>query len=206
MTIDPTDLFFLMRTCYGGLFRLNAAGEFNVPFHHKRPGAAPDRVAAAAADWLWQHEPRHASMARTSVSPNLFSGGYRSKFGLTVSEILRALGELKEQGMEDCFQLLHFHMGSQISNVRDIAAGMREATRYFVELSRQGAKISHVDVGGGLGIDYDGSRSAFESSMNYSMEVYARDVVANIKQICDESKVELPDIVSESGRALVAMS
>jgi arginine decarboxylase len=132
------------------------------------------------------------------------SGGYRSKFGLTVSEILRALGELKERGMEDCFQLLHFHLGSQITNIRQIKGALNEAARIYVELVRHGAGLKYIDVGGGLGVDYDGSQTNFESSANYTLQEYANDVVYHIQSVCDEAGVEHPTIISESGRAVVA--
>ena len=132
------------------------------------------------------------------------STGENAKFGLTASEIVEVAQRLAKAKMKDSLRLVHFHIGSQVPNIGTIKKAVVEATRFYCELKRMGFPMGLLDVGGGLGIDYDGSRSAYESSMNYSMEVYARDVVANIKQICEESKVELPDIVSESGRALVA--
>jgi arginine decarboxylase len=132
------------------------------------------------------------------------SGGYRSKFGLTVSEILRGLEELKARGMEDCFQLLHFHLGSQIPNIRIVKGALNEAARVYVELARLGAGLKYMDVGGGLGVDYDGSQTNFESSTNYTLEEYANDVVYHLQSVCDESGVPHPTIVSESGRAVVA--
>lgn len=132
------------------------------------------------------------------------SGGFRSKFGLTVSEILRALEELKQLGMQDCFKLLHFHLGSQIPNIRHIKQALNEASRVYVELARRGAGLEYLDVGGGLGVDYDGSQTNFESSTNYSLQEYANDVVYHIQSICDDAGVPHPTIVSESGRAVVA--
>jgi arginine decarboxylase len=132
------------------------------------------------------------------------SGGYRSKFGLTVTEALRALEELKAAGMEDCLQLLHFHLGSQITNIRQIKAAVMEAGRVYVELKRAGAGLCYMDVGGGLGIDYDGSQTDFESSVNYTLQEYANDVVYHIQSVCDEAEVPHPTIVSESGRAIAA--
>jgi arginine decarboxylase len=132
------------------------------------------------------------------------SGGYRSKFGLTVSEILRALNELKSRGMEDCFKLLHFHLGSQITNIRQIKGALNEATRVYVDLVKQGAGLEYLDVGGGLGVDYDGSQTNFESSANYTLQEYANDVVYHVQSVCDEAGVKHPTIVSESGRAVVA--
>ena len=132
------------------------------------------------------------------------SGGYRSKFGLTITEALRALDQLKAVHMEDCLQLLHFHLGSQITNIRQIKGAVMEAARVFVELHRAGAGLRFMDVGGGLGIDYDGSQTDFESSVNYTLQEYANDVVYHIQSICDEAEVPHPVIVSESGRAIVA--
>lgn len=132
------------------------------------------------------------------------SGGYRSKFGLTVSETLRVLETLKARGMEDTLQVLHFHLGSQITNIRQIKAAVTEAARIYVELKRAGAGLKMLDVGGGLGIDYDGSQTDFESSVNYTLEEYANDVVYHIQNVCDEAEVEHPTIVTESGRAVTA--
>jgi arginine decarboxylase len=132
------------------------------------------------------------------------SGGYRSKFGLTVTEALRALEQLKALGMEDCLQLLHFHLGSQITNIRQIKAAVIEAARAYVEMRRSGAGLNYLDVGGGLGIDYDGSQTDFESSVNYTLQEYANDIVYHIQSVCDEAEVPHPTIVSESGRAVVA--
>ena len=132
------------------------------------------------------------------------SGGYRSKFGLTVSEILRGLEELRALGMQDCFKLLHFHLGSQIPNIRIVKAALNEAARIYAELVKAGAGLEYLDVGGGLGVDYDGSQTNFESSMNYTLEEYAADVVYHVQTVCDEANVPHPTIVSESGRAVVA--
>jgi len=132
------------------------------------------------------------------------SGGYRSKFGLTVAEILKGLSELKSRGMEDCFQLLHFHLGSQIPNIRIVKGALNEAARVYVELVKAGAGLKYMDVGGGLGVDYDGSQTNFESSVNYTLQEYANDVVYHLQTVCDEAKVPHPTIISESGRAVVA--
>jgi len=132
------------------------------------------------------------------------SGGYRSKFGLSVAEILQGLEELRARSMGDCLKLLHFHLGSQIPNIRIVKAALNEAGRIYVELARLGAGLEYLDVGGGLGVDYDGSQTNFESSMNYTLEEYANDVVYHIQTICDEAGVPHPTIVSESGRAVVA--
>jgi arginine decarboxylase len=132
------------------------------------------------------------------------SGGFRSKFGLTVTEILRGFQELKKRGMEDCFKLLHFHLGSQITHIRIIKNALNEAARVYCELAKAGAGLKFIDVGGGLGVDYDGSQTNFESSMNYTLQEYANDVVYHIQTVCDEEGVPHPTIVSESGRAVSA--
>jgi arginine decarboxylase len=132
------------------------------------------------------------------------SGGYRSKFGLTVAEVLRGLEELRSRGMEDCFKLLHFHLGSQIPNIRIVKGALNEAARIYTELVKLGAGLEYLDVGGGLGVDYDGSQTNFESSVNYTLEEYANDVVYHIQTVCDDAGVKHPTIVSESGRAIVA--
>jgi len=133
------------------------------------------------------------------------SGGYRSKFGLTTTEVTRALSELKARGMADCLQLLHFHLGSQITNIRQVKGAVNEAARLYAELWRAGATgLSYLDVGGGLGIDYDGSQTDFESSVNYTLQEYANDVVYHIQNVCDESAVPHPTIITESGRAIAA--
>ncbi|WP_437202845.1 biosynthetic arginine decarboxylase [Planctomicrobium sp. SH664] len=132
------------------------------------------------------------------------SGGYRSKFGLTVAEILKALELLESRGMADCFKLLHFHLGSQITNIRQVKAAINEAVRVYVDLKRRGAGLEYLDVGGGLGVDYDGSQTNFQSSMNYTLQEYANDVVYHILTVCDEAGVPHPNIISESGRAVVA--
>ena len=132
------------------------------------------------------------------------SGGVRSKFGLFVSEVLKALEYLKARNMADCLKLLHFHLGSQITNIRMIKGALNEAARIYAELVRAGAGMEYLDVGGGLGVDYDGSQTNFESSINYSLQEYASDVVFRIKTVCDEAGVKHPHIISESGRAMVA--
>jgi len=132
------------------------------------------------------------------------SGGYRSKFGLTVTEILRGHEELKRRGMQDCLKLLHFHLGSQITHIRIIKNALNEAARVYCDLVKDGAGLEFMDVGGGLGVDYDGSQTNFESSMNYTLQEYANDVVYHIQTVCDEEGVQHPTIVSESGRAISA--
>ena len=132
------------------------------------------------------------------------SAGFRSKFGLSVSELMKGVDLLAERDMCDCFQLLHFHQGSQITDIRHIKAALNESARVYVELVKRGAGLKFLDVGGGLGVDYDGSQTNFESSVNYSLQEYANDVVFHIQNVCDDAGVEHPTIMSESGRAVVA--
>ncbi len=132
------------------------------------------------------------------------SGGEHAKFGLSTAEILEGIAILREANMESAFKLLHFHIGSQIPDILTIKRAVREAAMYYAKLYKEGHPLEYLDVGGGLAIDYDGSRSTFHSSMNYSVEEYAADVVYNILDVCEDEKVPHPNIVSESGRAIVA--
>ena len=132
------------------------------------------------------------------------SSGDKSKFGFTAEEMLKVCETLKERNMLDCLQLLHFHIGSQISAIRNIKSALKEAARFFVELKKLGAGLKYLDVGGGLAVDYDGSNTNFDASMNYSMQEYANDVVFQVMEVCEEAGVEHPHLVSESGRALTA--
>jgi arginine decarboxylase len=132
------------------------------------------------------------------------SAGEDAKFGLTSPEIVDAARRLKRAGLSNSLKLVHFHIGSQVPNIQTIKRATVEATRFFCELSKMGFPMTLLDVGGGLGVDYDGSRSNYESSMNYTMREYARDVVYNIKNVCSDAGVAVPDIISESGRAIVA--
>jgi len=132
------------------------------------------------------------------------STGDRSKFGLSAMEIVDAVERLRAEDMLDCLELLHFHIGSQITAIRAHKDALAEASRIFVGLHEMGATPSIIDVGGGLGVDYDGSKTNFHSSMNYSMQEYVNDVVSSIQGACDESDLPHPDIVSEAGRAMVA--
>lgn len=132
------------------------------------------------------------------------SGGEHAKFGLSTSEILEAATLLREAGMPQAFKLVHFHIGSQVPDILIVKRAVREAARYYAKLRRLGHPVEYIDVGGGLAIDYDGSRTPTDASMNYSVEEYARDIVANIADVCEEERVPHPHIVSESGRAIVA--
>jgi arginine decarboxylase len=132
------------------------------------------------------------------------STGDRSKFGLTATEIVMLVDRLREAKLLDCLELLHFHIGSQISAVRAIKDAMREGCRVYVELAKAGCGLKFFDAGGGLGVDYDGSSTNWASSTNYTMQEYANDVVAPIQEACEAAGIEHPDIVTESGRALAA--
>ena len=132
------------------------------------------------------------------------SGGDKAKFGLTPRQLLTLIDELKSARLEHTLKLLHFHMGSQMSNVRDIARGMREAVRYFVELSQLGLPIRYMDVGGGLGVDYEGTRSRSDCSINYGLDQYASSVVGALAEACSEHGLAHPRVLTESGRALTA--
>jgi arginine decarboxylase len=132
------------------------------------------------------------------------SGGENAKFGLSTADLIAASNYLKGEGMADSLVLVHFHVGSQVPDIGVIKRAVREAARFYAKLSKMGHPMQFVDVGGGLGVDYDGSRTAFDSSMNYTLQEYARDVVYNILDVCESEKVPHPTIVSESGRAIVA--
>ena len=132
------------------------------------------------------------------------SGGDRSKFGLSTREVVEAVRYLREQEILSCFELIHFHLGSQISAIRAVKNAMREAGRFFVEIVKLGAPLKYFDAGGGLGVDYDGSQTNFASSMNYTLQEYANDLVFSLQEICDAAAVTPPTIVTESGRAVVA--
>ena len=132
------------------------------------------------------------------------TGGDKSKFGLSAAQVLTAIEELRQAGMLDALQLMHFHLGSQVANVRDIQRGVREAARYYAELHRLGVDIRCVDVGGGLGIDYEGTRSRSECSMNYSVQEYANNVIHTLWEICEQTGLPHPDVITESGRAMTA--
>jgi arginine decarboxylase len=132
------------------------------------------------------------------------SGGEKSKFGLSAMELMKVLDRLEAAGRKDVLRLVHFHLGSQITNIQYIKAGLEEIGRYYVELRNMGYGLTHVDVGGGLGVDYDGSRSTRPASVNYSMREYANDVVYTIGALCRAENVPMPHLISESGRAITA--
>ena len=132
------------------------------------------------------------------------SCGDKAKFGLTISEMITAVDLMKENGLLDCIKLFHFHIGSQISDIKTIKAAINEGARIYTELSKLGCEIEYFDAGGGLGIDYDGSRSKSDSSVNYTLIEYIADIVYGLKQMCDGENIRHPNIVTESGRALTA--
>ena len=132
------------------------------------------------------------------------SGGENAKFGLSTTNLVAASEMLKAQGLAHCLKLVHFHVGSQVPDISTIKRAVREAARYYAKLSKLGHSLGYLDVGGGLGVDYDGSRTSFDSSTNYSLQEYCNDVVYNIMEVCDSEEVPHPVIVSEGGRAIVA--
>lgn len=132
------------------------------------------------------------------------SGGENAKFGLSTADLVAASELLKREGLAHCLRLVHFHVGSQVPDIGVIKRAVREAARFYAKLKKMGHTMGFLDVGGGLGIDYDGSRTSFDSSMNYSTQEYARDIVYHIGDVCDSEGVEHPTIVSEGGRAIVA--
>ncbi len=132
------------------------------------------------------------------------SSGARAKFGLTISEILNAVQLIQERGFTDAIQLLHFHVGSQLSDIRFVREAVQEAARIYARLYKRGVPLAYLDIGGGLAVDYDGSHSSGHSSMNYTIDDYARGVVFAVKQICELEEVPHPTLVSESGRAITA--
>jgi arginine decarboxylase len=132
------------------------------------------------------------------------SGGENAKFGLNTAELVAASEILRAEKMGHCFRLLHFHIGSQVPDIVTIKKAVQEAARFYAKLTKMGFAIEWLDVGGGLGVDYDGSRSAFDSSTNYTLQEYTNDIVFYIGEVCNQEQVPHPQIVSESGRAIVA--
>ena len=132
------------------------------------------------------------------------SGGEKSKFGLSPAQLMHVIDKLTAAGKLDIVKLIHCHLGSQITDIRFIKRGLQELSRYYVELRAMGLDITHVDVGGGLGVDYDGSQSTAQASVNYSLQEYANDIVYTLGEVCRESEIPMPYIFSESGRALTA--
>ena len=132
------------------------------------------------------------------------SGGENAKFGLDASQVLALVNELKRRNCLDCLKLLHFHLGSEMSNIRDITKGVRESAMFFGELSKLGAHLEYFDVGGGLGVDYEGTRTQSDCSVNYGLKEYANNVVFEIAEVCKRNSIPEPTIITESGRAVAA--
>lgn len=132
------------------------------------------------------------------------SGGEKSKFGLAANQVLQLVEILRERGRLDSIQLLHFHLGSQMANIRDIATGVRESARFYVELHKLGVNIQCFDVGGGLGVDYEGTRSQSDCSVNYGLNEYANNIIWAIGDACEEHGLPHPTVITESGRAVTA--
>jgi arginine decarboxylase len=145
-----------------------------------------------------------AKLASQAAGQWAESGGDRSIFGLNAAQIIEVIDRLKEAGMLDCLQLLHYHLGSQIPNIREIRSGVAEASRIYAGLAAEGAGMRYLDLGGGLAVDYDGTRTSLSSSRNYSVYEYCADVIEGVMTVLDEQGVPHPTIVTESGRALVA--
>jgi arginine decarboxylase len=143
-------------------------------------------------------------LASTGAGKWAESAGERSKFGLNASQLVRVLDKLQSVGQLDILKLIHFHLGSQIPDIRNVKVAMSEVSRYYVELRGMGVDVDYVDVGGGLGVDYDGSRSTVPASVNYSIQEYANDIIYSLAEACRENEVPMPHVISESGRALTA--
>ncbi len=132
------------------------------------------------------------------------SGGDKSKFGLTPTELIEAIEFLKKENMSDCIKLIHCHLGSQITNIRKIKRGLKEVAQFYVQLHKLGCNLEYVDIGGGLGVDYDGTRTTISSSINYSIQEYANDAVSALQDAADKNGLPHPHLITESGRALTA--
>src|SRR4029078_8034406 len=132
------------------------------------------------------------------------SGGEKSKFGLNAAQLMKLIERLRSLGRIDILKLIHFHIGSQVTDIRYIKSALQEVSRYYAEIRKAGVDITHVDVGGGLGVDYDGTGSTSNASVNYSLQEYANDVIYTIAEMCRDQESPMPHIVSESGRALTA--
>jgi arginine decarboxylase len=132
------------------------------------------------------------------------SGGEKSKFGLNAAQLMKLIERLRALGRIDILKLIHFHIGSQVTDIRYIKSALQEVSRYYAEIRKAGVDITHVDVGGGLGVDYDGTGSTSNASVNYSLQEYANDVIYTIAEMCRDQELPMPHIISESGRALTA--
>jgi len=169
-----------------------------------RPNELDTLIKASRELGIRPHIGLRARLAARGAGKWAESSGDRSKFGLSAEELMSVVNRLRHDDMLDCLEMLHFHNGSQITAIRSHKDAFREASHIYTELHALGAPMRLLDVGGGLGIDYDGSQTNFHSSMNYTTQEYAYDVVAAIRDICDEKGIPHPDIVTEAGRALVS--
>ncbi|MBD5553531.1 MAG: biosynthetic arginine decarboxylase [Desulfovibrio sp.] len=177
---------------------------FNVFFVLEMPGELDLLLERAREMGVRPNIGARAKLAVKASGHWTDSGGERSTFGLSSAQIVDVIDSLKAHGMLDCFRLLHYHLGSQISNIRDIRTGAMEATRLYAGLVQEGAPMGYLDLGGGLAVDYDGSHTNFVSSRNYNLDEYCADVVETIMSILDEKNIAHPHIITESGRATVA--
>lgn len=177
---------------------------FNVFFVLEMPGELDILLECAKEQGVRPNIGVRAKLAVKASGHWTDSGGERSTFGLSPSQIVDVVDVLKNNGMLDCFKLLHYHLGSQISNIRDIRTGVMEAGRLYVGLVQEGAPMGYIDLGGGLAVDYDGSHTNYISSRNYHLDEYCADVVETIMSILDEKGISHPHIITESGRATVA--
>lgn len=177
---------------------------FNVFFVLEMPGELELLLKRATALGVRPNIGCRAKLSVKATGHWTDSGGERSTFGLSSAQIVDVVDTLKSHEMLDCFKLLHYHLGSQISNIRDIRTGVIEASRLYAGLAQEGAPMGYLDLGGGLAVDYDGSHTNYVSSRNYNLDEYCTDVVETIMSVLDESNVPHPHIITESGRATVA--
>ncbi len=177
---------------------------FNVFFELEMPGELDVLLERAKVLGVRPNIGVRAKLAVKAGGHWTDSGGERSTFGLSPAQIVDVVDTLKAHDMLDCFRLLHYHLGSQVSNIRDIRTGVMEGARLYVGLVQEGAPMGYLDLGGGLAVDYDGSHTNYISSRNYNLDEYCADVVEAIMSILDEQQVPHPHIITESGRATVA--
>ncbi|MBR1375800.1 MAG: biosynthetic arginine decarboxylase [Cardiobacteriaceae bacterium] len=179
---------------------------FNVVFVIETPAELPIILESSEAMHIRPVIGVRAKLFANAAGHWTSSGGDRSMFGLNTRQLVEVVDKLKEADMLDCLQFLHYHLGSQIPNIGDIRKGVREACRYYIELVEEGAPMKYLDLGGGLAVDYDGTRTSSVHSRNYSLQEYCVDVVETIQLVLDEKQIPHPTIVTESGRATVAYS
>jgi arginine decarboxylase len=170
----------------------------------EKPSELPQVVTEAAALGVQPLIGLRVRLASIGAGKWQNTGGEKSKFGLSCAQVLDAVAQMRQAGLLDSLRMVHFHLGSQVANVQDIQRGMREAARFYAELRALGAPVDVVDVGGGLGVDYEGTRSRSYCSMNYSQREYARNIVRTLQEVCAQTGQPEPHLISESGRALTA--